>query len=312
MSTKLRQALEQVAQRFRRVRLWSGLALCWLALALIGSLIAFLRSSPVLVGIPPGWLLVTLVSLATVAGLVCTLWALRSARDPRWVARRIEVKHPELAAELLAAVDEVEAAPAGRLSFLQASVVREALEHRRSHDWDQTVPTWMIRGAKLAHAAALALLLVVVVALTAQVRSSAYGGWGFWSRADAAEVQIDPGDTEIERGSTLLVVARFQGTAPPDARLVVEGRANGPLRRAMTRSLEDPTFAGRVESVESDLAYRVEFEGRSTETYHVHVFEYPELNRADAHLIFPKYTALEPKVVEDIRHVTAVEGTELT
>ena len=27
---------------------------------------------------------------------------------------------------------------------------------------------------------------------------------------------------------------------------------------------------------------------------------------------FPSYTSLEPKTVEDIRHVTAVEGTELT
>ena len=80
----------------------------------------------------------------------------------------------------------------------------------------------------------------------------------------------------------------------------------------MTRSLEDPTFAGRVESVDADLAYRVEFDGRSTETYRVRVFEYPELERADARLAFPSYTSLEPKTVEDIRHVTAVEGTELT
>ena len=80
----------------------------------------------------------------------------------------------------------------------------------------------------------------------------------------------------------------------------------------MTRSLEDPTFAGRVESVETDLAYRVEFGGKSTETYHVQVFEYPELERTDAKLVFPQYTSLEPKTVEDIRHVTAVEGTELT
>ena len=80
----------------------------------------------------------------------------------------------------------------------------------------------------------------------------------------------------------------------------------------MTRSLEDPTFAGRVESVETDLAYRVEYGGKSTETFQVKVFEYPELVRTDAKLVFPSYTSLEPKTVEDIRHVTAVEGTELT
>ncbi len=80
----------------------------------------------------------------------------------------------------------------------------------------------------------------------------------------------------------------------------------------MIRSLEDPTFAGRVESVETDLAYRVEYAGKSTDTFQVKVFEYPELVRTDARLVFPRYTSLEPKTVEDIRHVTAVEGTELT
>ena len=42
------------------------------------------------------------------------------------------------------------------------------------------------------------------------------------------------------------------------------------------------------------------------------MFEYPEVRRTDARLVFPEYTAIETKVVEDVRHVTAVEGTELT
>ena len=36
MRTELRQVLEQVARRFRKVRLWSSLAVCWLAWALVG------------------------------------------------------------------------------------------------------------------------------------------------------------------------------------------------------------------------------------------------------------------------------------
>ena len=62
----------------------------------------------------------------------------------------------------------------------------------------------------------------------------------------------------------------------------------------------------------SDLTYHVEFAGQQSDTYHVKVFDYPELVRADAELEFPEYTSLKPKVVEDVRHVTAVEGTKLT
>ncbi len=210
MSGKLRQALEQVARRFRRVRLWGGLAACWLTVALVGCGIAIMKTGTGGGSIPAGWQLATLAILAAVSGLACALLALRSARDPRWVARRIEAKHPELGTELLAAVEEVEAAPGGRLGFLQAAVVREALEHRRSHNWDETVPTWLIRVAKLAHAAALVLLLLVSASMLVQVRSSAFGGPGGGWQADASEVQVDPGDTELERGSSLLVIARFQ------------------------------------------------------------------------------------------------------
>ena len=127
-----------------------------------------------------------------------------------------------------------------------------------------------------------------------------------------AGVEIDPGNIELERGTSLLVIARFGGRVPAEATLVVESPGQPESRRGMTRSLEDPTFAGRVESVETDLAYRVEHDGASTDTFQVKVFEYPELIRTDAKLVFPAYTSLEPRTVEDIRHVTAVEGTTLT
>ena len=42
------------------------------------------------------------------------------------------------------------------------------------------------------------------------------------------------------------------------------------------------------------------------------VFENPELVRTDAKLDYPAYTSIEPKTAEDVRHVTAVEGTRLT
>ena len=61
-----------------------------------------------------------------------------------------------------------------------------------------------------------------------------------------------------------------------------------------------------------DLTYHVEFAGRSSDTFRVTVFDYPALVRADARLEFPGYTSQKPKVVEDVRHISAVEGTKLT
>lgn len=332
MSIELRQALEQVARRFRRVRLWGGLALCWLTWAFLGWGLAALLSRtgqgplPIPLPITGRWMLGAFAALATATGLACVTWALRSARDPRWVARRIEAEHPELGTGLLAAVEQDANAPDGRLGYLQASVVREALEHSWTHNWADTVSTRKLLGTQVVAAAALALLIVASTALVGQARTR-IGGKASLARGDggdAFDVKVDPGNTEIERGASLLVVARFKGAVPADASLVVSDSNSGnntngsggdpraDSRRGMTRSLEDPTFAGRIESVDANLTYRVAFEDRTTETFRVRVFEYPELERTDARLDFPRYTAIEPKTVEDIRHVTAVEGTELT
>jgi hypothetical protein len=88
--------------------------------------------------IPRDWLVAALV-LAAVTGVGWAIAALRSARDKRWVARRIEAKYPDLATGLLAAVEEDASSPPGRLGYLQTVVIRKALAHRRAHDWTQTV-----------------------------------------------------------------------------------------------------------------------------------------------------------------------------
>jgi len=266
---ELRQALENVARRFRHARLWSGLAICWLAWALVGLGLYFMMARSGRVFSPGGPLLVAFAVLVATTALVCVVGSLWSVRDPRWVARRIETKHPDLGTGLLSAVEEDATSPAGRLGFLQTAVIRQALDHRRLNDWDETVSSRRMRVAQVAHAAALGLLAAVCIALAVQVRSRANDVALNVFRGNSTDVQVDPGNTELERGAALLVVARFKGAVPGDASLVIGDDDNSSARRVMIRSLEDPTFAGRVESVNADLTYRIEFEGERTETYHV-------------------------------------------
>ena len=94
MSTQLRRALEQVARRLRSVRLWGALALCWTAWALVGLALDALLARPAVATIPSGWLLATFAALASATAAACTTMALRSARDRRRIARRIEAKYP--------------------------------------------------------------------------------------------------------------------------------------------------------------------------------------------------------------------------
>lgn len=301
MNHELRSILDQVARRLRRRGLLSALACCWLAWGLAG--LALFATGPY-----PTATVAMLAGLAVASGLGCAWATTRGGRDPRRVAGLVESAYPDLDAGLLTAV-EADAAEGPR-DFLRQSVIDAALEHGRRHDWaGAVVSPARLAGLRLGHGAAAVLALVAFGLLGRESRDAAAPtpARGTDGVATGADLVVVPGDTEIERGTPLLVVARFGRGVPPAASLVVEGAAPRP----MARSLEDPAFAGRVESVDSDLTYHVAFgEGRSP-SYRVRVFDHPELTRIDARLEFPEYTGQEPKLVEDVRHVSAVEGTKV-
>jgi hypothetical protein len=64
--------------------------------------------------------------------------------------------------------------------------------------------------------------------------------------------------------------------------------------------------------VDDSLEYYVRADNQSSPTYRVTVFEYPKLERADAKLAYPQYTKMEERLIQDVRTVSAVEGTQLT
>ncbi|NQT15602.1 MAG: hypothetical protein HQ582_22790, partial [Planctomycetes bacterium] len=311
---RLLEELNWVARRYRRMYAWRALAFVWTAALLLGGgLFAFAWHAGWAASNAAPWFVV-LVLLAT--GMSLGL-AFRSARGLRWVARRIESQHPDLQHRLLAAVEQRPDLPDGRFGFLQETVLREALAHSHSHDWEETVPERQIRAAQLTGLTALALLALLSGAMlgyTGRHETAADLPPDLASPPELAqyEITIAPGDTSIERGTSLIVTARFGGNLPDDATLVCRPAGGEPSREAMSLSLSDPMFGGRVARVESDLTHQVEYAGRATRGYRVTVFDYPRLDRADAELVFPNYTSLEPKRVDDARRLTAVEGAKLT
>ena len=315
---RLLQQLEKVARRFRKLRFWQSLSIAWLAAAGVGAC-AFAANWA------PDWRPSRAAALVAGFGLLavigCLTLALASARDYHWVAKRVEAGYPDLRSCLLTAIEQRPELPQERFGFLQDRVIRQALHHAYQHAWQRIVPPRRIAAAVLANAATLGLLIAVLAGLSLQgsaraKASAATSGAG--GPADGRlSIVVEPGDTEVERGASLLVLARYQGTQPADATLVYSAASDSASsdesnRLAMSKSLDDPVFGGRISAVEAPLDYHVELADRKTETFHVAVFEYPKLVRADAKLVYPAYAALEERLIQDVRTISAPEGTELT
>ncbi|MFO0905113.1 MAG: DUF4175 family protein [Pirellulales bacterium] len=311
----LGRQLEHVAARERSLNVWLALAAAWLLGTTAAVATLYFQYST-------GRSAAGAAGAIAVASILAALLLVRRQQakrlEPRALARRIEGRFPELQSCLLAAVEQRPETPGGRLGYLQASVVGQALEHARRHDWLETIPAGRLRGAiALQSAAFLAFCLSLAAVATGWGRATPetptaagpelqLAATGSWS------MTVEPGHVEVEKGTSLLVLARIEGRMPLLATLHYRSESGDEVQLTMSPSLEDPVFSARIPLVEAPLEYFVEIEGQESPRYRATVFEYPKLERADVHLVFPDYTGLADKFVQDVRTVSVVEGTKAT
>jgi hypothetical protein len=306
--------VEKVAERYQRLRFWRTLAVGWLVAAILG---VSLASMGIEWTRDASTVLPLLGGVVAVLVLVCSWLVTASAPGHDWVARQIENEFPDLRSCLLAAVEQQPALPDGRFGFLQESVIRQALVHAACHAWPQVVPTRRLAWAVATQCVTLALFVLTLTNMplnTGRLDPIAKSSKSppNATEADGFSVAVEPGDAEIERGTSLLVLARVTGDVPTDAKLVLQPANGDASDFEMSRSLDDPVFGGRIPAVTEALDYHIELGGQTTKTFHVAVFEYPRLERADARLVYPSYTGLEERLVQDVRTVSVVEGTRVT
>jgi hypothetical protein len=271
----------------------------------------------------------------TILATVFAVYKYRRAQpDYKAVARNIERQHSDLKALLLAAIEQEPQEPDGRLGYLQEWVIGEALRHAAGHDWLRSISMKKFVLAYLGGIAALAFLIAVLSQMLPATSSLLTADRAVPARK-GYHITVTPGDTTVELGTPVVVLARFDGRVPPEASLVstplkpalneVEGAGlfgpageepqpdQGPYsgKIALAKNLNDPVFGGIIKEVQTSLLYHIEYAGRRTRDYMISVYEHPQLTRADAKIIYPSYTQLPEKVVLDTRQVSAVEGSQI-
>lgn len=334
---QLREELSRVGQRLGRLWLWQRLTWCWVGFGIIAACwwLAGRPYSGILSIIVGGsWLVATLLWVKSKAlGL--------SKSD---LARCVEQAFPELNSRLLAALEQAPEVQTGQLNILQRQVISEALHHSRINNWSDAVPVRKMRNAFVRQTAALIAFCGFCVSL---IPASTQGDVRITETSPAAMPAVDysmpavePGDCEIERGTSMLVLARFGGPLPAAVQLRWrdEAASSGstssgdghptasPISSAstttsdtspqqhlsLTKSLDDPVFGGRMAAVNRDMRYLIEFDGKQTREYKVVVYDLPALIRSDLELQYPSYTGLESKTLEDAFDAVVVEGTTIT
>ena len=311
----LQRQLEPVARRLRRYQLLRQWAICW-GVGAAGVLLAlgFQR----IVGIPVGGLMGYWLAAVLLAALY--VWRRNAAWQPDYseIARKIEGQHPDLHSLLLTAIEQRPDPATGQFHFLQERVLEQAIQESRRQTWLEAVPASRFAWAQFAQLASLLLLGFLVL----QLPGIRFGGLSGGSTAlvqssGDPKVLVTPGDVLMEKGSPLVILARFEGGLPAEVSLVSRSLLPDPKgspaerRTALVKSLDDPVFAATLTEVSSDLIYRVAYQGKQTRDFKVTVYEHPRLERANARVTPPSYTRLPEKEIPDTRRVSTVEGSRV-
>lgn len=306
IDSRLRAETRRLVRRIQAARLHARSARAWLtcaAVALAVLALAWLLAWPAAAPVAG-------IAAAFVAcGWLVARWWQVPVNDYGRAADLIENAYPELGHALRTALEQ-RPDDAGRYSFLQKRLLDEVLSHARRHFWSRS-PVPAARRAALAHGAALlaaCCLAVLATRYTPPARPPAPPS----PETIAAGLEILPGDAEVERGTTVVVTARFGDGVPAEARLSWRTSDGAVHAAAMTRSLADPVFASTLPHVEADLDYTVEFGGATSRAHRITVFDLPRMVRGDASLEYPAFTGLQPRTTEDTRRISAVEGSRLT
>ena len=288
-------------QQHRRQKLYSGLAICWAACA-VACLGAIALGQAAGLDVRLAWPIIG-TSAAVLAALVFVKVLSVDWLTLAEIVRRIEQHHPALNKLLETASEQIAKNDPDKLDYLQQRVLTEALSAAHEQGWEFEA-NGRLALTHLYHATALVVFALAALQLPGTGNESA-------ARLARGGVEVKPGDTAIERGTSLIVSAKF-GDFRSDVKLTVKEQGQAKRWMTMVQSLDDPTYSYRLSNVQSNAVYSVVYDGQPGELYRLSVFEYPALKSSQARLDYPEFTGRDDKVINNTRRLTAVEGTGLT
>ncbi len=310
MTQQLHARVAAVQQRQKQALQWSYRAAALAA--------AVIFSAGLLLLFPQGGLgLVVLMAVSALGLLLAAEWtAIQRTPSILETARTIEQRYPHLNARLVTAIEITPDVTTGRVGLLSELVIQETLAHAHAEEWPTLVPGWKIWGPRTGAALEMVLLgAIVAFAMRPQATTSAAGiagTNGVATEERLLDVKVEPGDVELERGTNLLVLARFPEPLPSRVSVLLNAANTPEWTQPAEKSLDDPVFGAHIANVMHDLTYTVQFDGRATKAYKATVFDYPALVRSDLLVQSPEYTGLSEKLIENAFEATMVEGAKIT
>lgn len=226
-----------------------------------------------------------------------------------YVARRIERAFPHFKDSL---TTFVEMPPAGRREGVGPLVAHRAAGDFEGVDVDAGLDA--ARFMRLGYAFVVLVLVFFGYSLfaTKSMWASFVRVLRPWTSVAAPTrthiADVTPGDAKILQGSDFEVSARISGVVPQEAG--IRWSRDGELWQSAPMAPGEERWVGLLDHVETDITYFLTAGDAASPRYAVKTLVPPIVESVSAELVFPAYTRLEPRRIEE-GNIEALVGTEV-
>jgi Domain of unknown function (DUF4175) len=261
-----------------------------------------------------------ILSVAVFVGLLLygLVWPLRRRVTDGQVAMYLEECDPTLEAAIISAVEATSNGGSPDHSpRLVEKLVEQAIEQCRAVERGSVVDQSAVKRHAVTLAAIAAITALIVALGPAYLRQGLSALLVISRSAEASSpysIEVAPGNVKVPRGADQAVRAKLVGFTAKDAAVLMRTSAGAPFERVplvAAAGNDDSSFEGMLFHLEKQTEYYVESNGVLSKTFTLSVVDLPTVKQLDLEYVFPSYTGLPPRKVDDGGDVAAIRGTEV-
>src|SRR5207249_3798658 len=130
--------------------------------------------------------------------------------------------------------------------------------------------------------------------------------------ASPYRIAVKPGNTTVPRGSDQVINAKIEGFASDQAQLLIRKAVNQPFEHVpMVYNQDTKSFDGMLFDLPTSIDYFVEAGGVRSSVFTMHAADLPYVKQIEMEYVFPAYTGLAPRKIENGGDIAVLQGTEV-
>src|SRR5207249_1345070 len=130
--------------------------------------------------------------------------------------------------------------------------------------------------------------------------------------ASPYRIAVKPGNTTVPRGSDQVINAKIEGFASDQAQLLIRKAVNQPFEHVpMVYNQDTKSFDGMLFDLPTSIDYFVEAGGVKSDVFTMHAADLPYVKQLEMEYVFPAYTGLAPRKIENGGDIAVLQGTQV-